>query len=664
MNDNFFLTGKLELSESVVEGKESGVPKFKIVAYTGVPLNVRFFECPLVVDVAGMEIAQHIPVRLDHYEEHRIGHTTDIIKGEDGTIVANGIISHDNQFSKTVASSGKLGFPWQASIGAIVTEREHIPEGKSVDVNGKTFTGPLVVARKSELKEISFVDYGADPNTSAIVAKKEFNMNEEGKPIDNKQPVQAAEPKEEGVNKPVVADPVKASVSCDPTPVQASEEGIQKRREVTAAELERQAEIFRVAVPGTEDLQAQAIREGWTPEKFELTMLKSMKPQSAPAAQTHAHEEVNAKTCEIVALRACGRFSTSDEKGYTDQELTAADKYVRCGLRDYIELCCGRQLPNARRDTREWLQAAFSATSLPGILSSNANKVLLQGYDAVDDCWRDVFKVGAVSDFKVHTRYRMNSDFVFKKVPTGGELTHGKISEEAYTQKIDTWGIMFSLTRQMIIDDDLGALFDIPFQIGLGAGQAISDAIWGLVLSNPTLADNKAYFHADHESLLDNNPFSVEGLTAAEVKFRTKTMANGRPLLLRPEILLVPPELLTKAEIMMTSAFLNETTTANKGVPSRNPHEGKYKVYCSPYLSNTGITGYSTTAYYLLANPTRIPTFEVAFLGGVDRPTVEQAEADFNTLGVQFRGYLDFGVKEQDYRGILKVAGTTPASGS
>jgi hypothetical protein len=34
----------------------------------------------------------------------------------------------------------------------------------------------------------------------------------------------------------------------------------------------------------------------------------------------------------------------------------------------------------------------------------------------------------------------------------------------------------------------------------------------------------------------------------------------------------------------------------------------------------------------------------VSFLNGNETPTVEEADADFNTLGIQFRGYHDFGV--------------------
>lgn len=657
MNDELYLDGQLELVEFSADGpqSENKTPSFTMTAYTGVPIMQRHFPAPVIVDISGMDYAQRIPIRLDHNPEQRIGHTTEIAV-IDGNIVASGLISHDNEYSRTVASSGKLGFPWQASIGAMVMEKENVAEGKTVEVNGSEYTGPLVVVRKSSLKEISFVDYGADPNTAAIVAKEMESME------DNKNVIEPEE-KEVQAKEPVAA-PVSAA---EPEKVQAKdemEEVIKAQREAQATELERIAAINKVAMTGSEELQAQAIREGWTPEKFELAMLKSIKPQAAPAPAIHAKEdmEFNKKAGEIIALRSCGLFSTKDEQRYTEQELEAADSHARCGLREYFELCAGmgrgQHLPNARQDTREWLHAAFDATSLPGILSNNANKVLLQGYEAVDDCWRDVFKVGAVSDFKTHTRYRMNSDFVFEKVPRGGEIKHGEISEESYTQKIDTYGIMFSLTRQMIIDDDLGALFDIPFQIGLGAGQAISDAVWGLFQQAGLKAnDGQDFFNADRQSLLAGNALSVAGLTAAEVVFRKKVGANGRPIVARPEILLVPPELLTQAELLMTATMVNEVTPESAPAPNKNPHQGKYRVCCSPYLSLAAYGG-SATAYYLLANPTRIPTFEVAFLGGIDRPTVERADADFNTLGVQFRGYLDFGVKQQDYRGILKVTGT------
>ena len=39
---------------------------------------------------------------------------------------------------------------------------------------------------------------------------------------------------------------------------------------------------------------------------------------------------------------------------------------------------------------------------------------------------------------------------------------------------------------------------------------------------------------------------------------------------------------------------------------------------------------------------------EVAFLNGQESPTIETADADFNMLGIQMRGYHDFGVNLQE----------------
>ena len=46
---------------------------------------------------------------------------------------------------------------------------------------------------------------------------------------------------------------------------------------------------------------------------------------------------------------------------------------------------------------------------------------------------------------------------------------------------------------------------------------------------------------------------------------------------------------------------------------------------------------------------------EVAFLNGQESPTIETADADSNVLGVQMRGYHDFGVALQDPK-VARVA--------
>jgi hypothetical protein len=88
-----------------------------------------------------------------------------------------------------------------------------------------------------------------------------------------------------------------------------------------------------------------------------------------------------------------------------------------------------------------------------------------------------------------------------------------------------------------------------------------------------------------------------------------------------------------------------------------NPHQGRFRVEVSRYLANSLFTGNSSKAWYLLADPNDLPVIEVALLNGQESPTIESAEADFHTLGIQLRGFHDLGVSKQDPRAGVKVKG-------
>jgi hypothetical protein len=109
------------------------------------------------------------------------------------------------------------------------------------------------------------------------------------------------------------------------------------------------------------------------------------------------------------------------------------------------------------------------------------------------------------------------------------------------------------------------------------------------------------------------------------------------------------------------SALLKATeireTTANAKYPVFNPHQGKYRLEMSRYLDNPKIAGGSAKAWYLLAEPRDLAAIEVVFLNGQEAPVIETADADFSTLGIQLRGYHDFGVAKQDPRAGVKARG-------
>ena len=361
---------------------------------------------------------------------------------------------------------------------------------------------------------------------------------------------------------------------------------------------------------------------------------------------------------EAIGLATCGCSTPFLEAQYDEKTLDQIDKYRGIGIQEFCELACGgRYIPSIKRDARGWFEAAFSSISLPGILSNIANKVLLEGFLQMDDTWKKVTKIASVNNFQKHTRYRMNGEFKFEKVGPDGEIKHGKISEQKFSQQVDTYGIMFGISRQQIINDDLGAFAEVPRSIGIGAADAISDDVWSRILANPTQTDGNAFFSAAHKNLLTgtNANLNIPGLTEAEIIFSQQERSEGRPLGIPAKILLVPISLKVAAESLMKSLTVNETTETDNPKPIVNPHAGKYEVVSTPYLSSKAFPGNSATAWYLFADPLRLCALEVAFLDGNDRPTIERADADFNKLAILFRGYMDFGVAEQDWRGALKV---------
>ena len=134
-----------ENGQAIEPGDEEELPRFSLVVYTGGIAQPKDFPCPVVIDLAGLDIpSQTIPVRYEHKSHQGVGHTEKIwIEG--GEVLAEGVISRNTTWAQDVAQSAKNGFPWQASMGGPIHETEYVSQGHSVTVNGQSFEGELYV---------------------------------------------------------------------------------------------------------------------------------------------------------------------------------------------------------------------------------------------------------------------------------------------------------------------------------------------------------------------------------------------------------------------------------------------------------------------------------------------------------------------------------------
>lgn len=360
------------------------------------------------------------------------------------------------------------------------------------------------------------------------------------------------------------------------------------------------------------------------------------------------------------------------ERHFDEQTLTAASREYRYGvtLKELLELGAneGGGLGVDPRDLDRVLRCAFtpswgynqvrgsgfSTTNLSGLLGNTTNRFLAEGFNAVEGGWRDIAATRPATDFKEMSVYSLTGDAEYQKVGETGEIKHGTLGETGYTNRVETFARMFTLTRKQIINDDLGALAQVPRKLGRGAALALNRVFWTEFL------DNASFFSVGNNNLITGagTALSTAGLGAATTKFRKQTDPDGQPLGSTPKILLVPPELEVAASELMTSAGVNTGGASTEAqVPNRNIWAGKYRVVSSSYLSNDDFTGYSTTAWYLLADPKDIAAIEVAFLFGREQPTIESADADFDQLGISFRGTHNWGVAKQEFRAGVKAAG-------
>lgn len=692
----------VELASFEAAADDAGKPRqptFEIAAYNGGALRVAGFYRPVVIDLNGLHTRARPAALLDHDPAQIVGQCTEVTITPNAVRVKGIITGRNDPAPKKVLDHAGDGFAWSASVGVRVDQLEAISEHTTVRVNGRDFKGPLLVARSGLLNEISFVSIGADEDAAATIAAGEENMTFEQwlkangfeAPADaQKKVLQAAYEAEVlsasgGTNPPAPANPGGSN-----PPVQGGGAAgtadldvllaRQREREERVKSLTAIAARFMKERPGQLDVieatTRAAIAGEWDPNRLELELHRTTRPnvQGVIGASGGSRNDL---TNEVLEAAIClnGKLDRV-ENHFSEQTLEAAQRRFRHGLGlGELLLIFAHQngfAGHSTRDVRPLLQAAFaehshrtlqaagfSTLSLPGILSNVANKFLRQGFDAIDQAWRRIAAVRSVSDFKEISSYTLTGGFVYKEVPPGGELKHAEVGEAEYKNRVNTYGTMFAIDRRQIINDDLDALAGIPRRLGRGAALKFNQVFWAKFMNNAS------FFSTGNKNFKDGvaTALSIASLATAEEAFMEQIDPDGNPMALEPKILLVPPALKILATRLTASVELRElqdstsTGAAAKAYGVANPFSGRFEPVATPYLGNTNFTGASAKKWYLLADPNDTPTIEAAFLNGQETPTVETADADFNVLGVQMRGYHDFGVELQEPRGGIAMKG-------
>ena len=664
--------------------------RFHILAYSGGTLPVNGYPVPVVVDLSGLEASGSIPILIDHKNtvETSLG-STDHIENDGKQLVLAGPVTGTSDLAKSVIDQSDAKRTWQASIGARVLEAEEIKAGQTAFANGRKFVGPVIIARRSSLRETSVLSMGADSSTSVNLAAaanlkgmsemnfdewlQSLNLTASAMSEDDLTAMQLAFDAKSAP--PVTTEPITASAA--PLNIQQTvtadlQAAMAEGRQMMANQLRTTAEIQAKAA-GHPMIAAKAIEEGWTVDKVELEVLKASAAKTRPTSFGSAESSPEDQPQVLEAALCLHRKHSDVEDRFSDQILQAAHTQYkgRIGLQQiFLQAAANSGMPlgagtrihagNLREvlayacpnDPRD-IQASASTLSLPGILSNVANKEILMGWEEEDAIWREIAVIKSVSDFKQVSSYRLLDDMEYEELGADGRIKHGSVGEESYTRQAGTYAKMFALTRAAIINDDMSALDDLRNRVGRGGAKKLNNLFWTTFLDNSTFytAARTNYISGSTTNLGADGVGLGKGVEAYR-KRKSSATDGAKRLGGTPSKLLVPPEL----EVAANQLYIATNATAVKG-SDVNTHANKYRPIVANQLSDAGFTGNSATAWYLLGGSSMDAPVAVSFLNGQETPTVETADADFSTLGVQFRGYHDFGCDKAEYLGSVKSKG-------
>lgn len=559
-------------------------------------------------------------VLYNHHRDAVIG-KIDRVWMENGRAYAD-ITFDDDEESEKVYQKVKAGTLKGVSVGYVVNEYTEVKENASLYTSNGTIKGPCYVATKWEALEISIVSVPADATVGVGRAQEEaFHRI-----------VKVVKPKEEekNMNEEKNVNPVNVVPPVDNG--EALRAAIQEERE-RCENITALCRHFNVE-------PKEFIEKGMSLAEVQTQVLAKAAKDTVPAANIEVKED------EADKYRAAATDALLMRAGvHVEKPAAGADELRSMRLRALMCDVLEREgVPHVQRmDDDELVRAALTGTgALPGILSNVANKTMVKAYAEAPTTFQYFTSTGSNVDFKEASQYRLSEAGELVEVKENGEFEHDELTEGSAKKKVLTFGRSFTFTRQMIINDDLGALTRIPALYAAAAKRGINR----LVYQQLTASGN--YSAKNGNTASAGGALSLDTINAGRVTMRKQKNLRGEAMLnIVPKFLIVPAELEFKARQMLTST--SDPNSNNSGVV--NPLMNSMQV-----ISDAELDAIDSAAWYMAADPMLMDTIEVTYLNGRQMPTIESQIA-FDTLGIRYRIYMDYGVTVLDTKGLYKNAG-------
>lgn len=562
-------------------------------------------------------------VLFNHDRDAVVGHVEKVwLEDNRGKALAR--FDTDEQ-SETIFQKVQSGTLKGVSVGYAIYRYEVLEDEDTKSTNGR-FSGPAYVVTDWEPLEISIVSVPADPTVGVGRSAEEIHTSidtqEDNTRMDQEKTLEVQE---------VKSTPVETGIT---------QEDLQKAMEQERKRTSEITALFRdFDVEGADE----AIVMGVSVDEARAMVMDQLRARNKGVSVTMGEAESDKfrAAAQDAVLMAAGipvadaAPGAQELRGHSMVEL-AREALQREGLKANF----GDNMELAR-------QAINSTSTFPAIMANLANKSVMVGFNEAETTYQIWAGKGSNRDFKEAARVALSEAGNLELVPEGGQFQQDFLGEASARTKVATYGKLFSLTRQAIINDDLGLFSKIATKYGSAAKRLVNKMVYAQLTGNVKMQDNVALFDSKHGNVAGTGEaLSVKAIAKAITAMRRQKGITGDATLnITPKYLVVPPELeITAYQIVNSTAAVDGV---NSGVV--NPYKGRFVVVADAELTDPD-------AWYLVADASQHDTIEVTYLNGVETPRLETRQG-FDVDGIEYKVAFDCGVSALDFRGVYKNAG-------
>lgn len=509
-------------------------------------------------------------------------------------------------------------------------------------------TTPTFRATDWEPHEISLVAIPADHNAQVRTVQADENdciitFTNQTRTMENNQ---------NPTNNPPTTPPV-----APPLDEKALKEAAEKAaKEAVEAERKRGLEIRNAAkIAQLDDAFANdLVGKGITLDEARAAIFEELaKRQQAQQPNTNPHHTASNVVGDDQEMRAMEAGLLHRAAPDIFKAEGKAQDFRHLALLELARYCLERKGVNARfMSPSEVVSRAISTSDYPMLTANVANKFLRRGYDeAPVGEWKKLATKDNLSDFKEKTGIQYDGAYTFDQIPEGGEYQLGYLKEAQEKIRLYTYGKKIALTRQAIINDDLGGFTRHAARLGRGYAEKQAEIVWGLLTKNSgngaAMGDGFNVFDStNHKNVGTTGAISETTLTEALRLMRMqKGLDTKQYLNLRPAYLVVTPKREIEARKII-NGLINPSQTSNV-----NMFVGSMQIIVEPRLQDV-----DEDRWYVTADPMQIDMIGWAELMGNEGLFMEQ-KVGFDVDAIEWKARGDFGATVWDWRGFFKNEG-------